>query len=123
LKNARPTSLCPSHGPVTLGDPWLALDETILALLHLADLKDTICPRRPSAPRLVPPRQNSLQRVSEHLLLWNNSYFLLSESGPVLMVDCGETLSPEFHAQWRDTVGERQVEVMLVSHIHCDHVD
>ena len=39
------------------------------------------------------------------------------------MVDCGETLSPEFHAQWRDTVGERQVEVVLVSHIHCDHVD
>jgi glyoxylase-like metal-dependent hydrolase (beta-lactamase superfamily II) len=123
LKNARPSSLCPSHGPVTMGDPWLALDETILALLHLADLKDTICPRRPAVPRLVPSQANRLLRLSEHLLLWNNSYFLLSEAGPVLMVDCGEPFSPEFHAQWRAAVGERRVEVVLVTHIHCDHVD
>src|SRR5437667_319029 len=53
LKNARPTALCPAHGPVTMGDPWPVLDETIRALLHLADLKDTICPRRPAVPRLV----------------------------------------------------------------------
>jgi glyoxylase-like metal-dependent hydrolase (beta-lactamase superfamily II) len=37
LKNARPTSLCPSHGPVTMGDPWTALDETPIS-------------RTPSAP-------------------------------------------------------------------------
>jgi glyoxylase-like metal-dependent hydrolase (beta-lactamase superfamily II) len=123
LKNARPAALCPSHGPVTLGDPWQALDETCLALLHLADLKDTICPRRPAVPRLVPPHSNRLLRLSDHLLLWNNSYFLLSDDGPVLMVDCGGPLSPEFHAEWREAVGERPVEVLLLTHIHCDHVD
>src|SRR5438270_6697874 len=84
LKNARPAALCPSHGPVTMGDTWRALDETILALLHLADLKDTICPRRPAARRLVPPHANRLLRLTDHLLLWNNSYFLLSNDGPVM---------------------------------------
>jgi glyoxylase-like metal-dependent hydrolase (beta-lactamase superfamily II) len=123
LKNARPAALCPSHGPVTMGDTWQALDETSLALLHLADLKDTNCPRRPAVPRLVPPHSNRLMQLSEHLLLWNNSYFLLSQEGPVLMVDCGEPLSADFHTQWRDTVGERTVEVVLLTHIHCDHVD
>lgn len=123
LKNARPAALCPSHGSVILGDSWRALDETILALLHLADLKDTICPRRPAARRLVPPHPGELLRLSEHLLLWNNSYFLLSDDGPVLMVDCGEPLSTEFHEQWQAKVGERPVEMVLVTHIHCDHVD
>lgn len=123
LQNARPAALCPSHGPVTMGDTWRALDETILALLYLADLKDTICPRRPAVRRLVPPHPNHLLRLSDHLLLWNNSYFLLSDDGPVLMVDCGEPLSDAFHEQWRNEIGERPVEVVLITHIHCDHVD
>ena len=91
------------------------MDETILALLHLADLKDTICPRRPAVPRLVPPLANRLLRLSDHLLIWNNSYFLLSDDGPVLMVDCGEPLSLEFHRQWRAAVGKRTVEVVLLN--------
>jgi glyoxylase-like metal-dependent hydrolase (beta-lactamase superfamily II) len=123
LKQARPAALCPAHGPVTMGDTWRALDETILALLNLAELKDSICPRRPAVRRLALPHANRLLRLSEHLLLWNNSYFLLSDDGPVLMVDCGERLSAAFHEQWRAVVGERPVEVVLVTHIHCDHVD
>ena len=71
----------------------------------------------------MPPNPGRLLRLSEHLLLWNNSYFLLSDEGPVLMVDCGEPLPEAFHRQWRAEVGERPVEVVLVTHIHCDHVD
>jgi len=123
LRNARPSALCPAHGPITMGDVWRGLDETILALLHLAELKDTNCPRRPAVARLLPPHSQRLMQLSPHLLVWNNSYLLLSDDGPVLMVDCGEPVNQSFHAQWREQIGPRPVEVVLVTHIHCDHVD
>lgn len=122
LRNLRPDHLCPSHGPVTSEGVWDAFCVTIDRLRELADLKDTIVPRRPAVQRLVRPRANTMIQVSEHLWMWNNSYFLLSDDGPVLMVDVQCILPESFHEQYRATFGERPIEVVLVSHLHCDHV-
>ena len=56
---------------------------------ELAELKDTIIPRRPAVRRLVRPLPGRLQQVSEHLYVWNNSYFLLSDDGPSWLDDRG----------------------------------
>jgi glyoxylase-like metal-dependent hydrolase (beta-lactamase superfamily II) len=124
LMQLRPNVLCPSHGPVTHGDLWPAFEETIQRLHRLAALKDTICPGRPTVPRLVRPSPGALMSLSPHLYIWNNSYFLLSDDGPALMVDNAGELPESFWAQWRDLPGgERPIEVILVTHIHCDHVE
>lgn len=122
LRNLRARHLCPSHGPVTSEGVWDAFCVTIARLRELADLKDTIMPRRPAVERLVRHHRGELMRVSEHLWVWNNSYFLLSDDGPVLMVDVQTKLPEEFHELYRATFGERPIEVVLVSHMHCDHV-
>jgi glyoxylase-like metal-dependent hydrolase (beta-lactamase superfamily II) len=122
LKQQRPTVLCPSHGPVTQGDLWMAFDETVARLRHLAELKDTICPRRPPVTRLARVHPNQLIRVSEHLYVWNNSYFLLSDGGAVMMVDNAGGLPDSFWEQYNRAIGT-PIEVVLVTHIHCDHVE
>jgi glyoxylase-like metal-dependent hydrolase (beta-lactamase superfamily II) len=122
LKQQRPTALCPSHGPITQGDVWTEIDNTISWLLYLAELKDTICPRRPPVPRLARVHPNELIRVSEHLYVWNNSYFLLSDSGGVMMVDNAGTLPDSFWEQYDRDIG-KPIEVVLVTHVHCDHVE
>lgn len=124
LKQLRPNVLCPSHGPVTQGDLWPVFEETISRLQALAELKDTICPGRPAVSRLVRPHPDTMLPISEHLYVWNNSYFLLSDDGPVLMVDAAGELPASFWEQFAAlTGGERRIEVILVTHIHCDHVE
>ncbi len=122
LRNLRAERLCPSHGPVTSRGVWDAFDDTIDRLRAFADLKDTIVPRRPAARRLIRPRTNTFIPVSEHLWVWNNAYFLVSDDGPVLMVDVPTILPPSFHEAYRAALGDRPIEVVLVSHLHCDHV-
>jgi glyoxylase-like metal-dependent hydrolase (beta-lactamase superfamily II) len=122
LREARPEVLCPAHGPVTDREVWPALVETAAALQRLGELKDTICPERPAVTRLVRPEVNRLLRVSEHLWLWNNSYFLVSDEGATLMVDCQGTLPPAFWKQYAAEIG-RPIEVVLVTHVHSDHVE
>ncbi len=122
LRQLRAEVLCPSHGPITRGELWEAFDKTIALLRRMVDLRDTIMPRRPAAQRLVRPQRNKMLRISEHLWLWNNSYFLLSDDGPVLMVDVQTKLPNSFHELYRQTFGDRPIEVVLVSHMHCDHV-
>jgi glyoxylase-like metal-dependent hydrolase (beta-lactamase superfamily II) len=123
LRHHRPDALLPSHGPVAEGDLWTVLDETEMEMRELAELKDTIVPGRPAVPRLARPVQNRLQQVSPHLYVWNNSYFLLSDEGPVLMVDNAGPLPEPFWEQYRAQIGVRPIEVILVTHIHCDHVE
>jgi glyoxylase-like metal-dependent hydrolase (beta-lactamase superfamily II) len=123
LRHHRPDVLLPSHGPVTEGDPWAVFEETEAAMRSLAELKDTIVPRRPAVRRLVRPRSGELQRVSDHLYIWNNSYFLLSDDGPVLMVDNAGPLPEPFWDQYGALLGDRPIEAVLVTHIHCDHVE
>jgi glyoxylase-like metal-dependent hydrolase (beta-lactamase superfamily II) len=129
LKQLRPSVLCPSHGPVTDGNLWPVFEETIARLQTLAELKDTICPGRPAVERLVRPTPGALMRVSDHLLVWNNSYFLLSDDGPVLMVDNAGELPASFWEQFQALLPpspahpEMSIEVVLVTHIHCDHVE
>jgi glyoxylase-like metal-dependent hydrolase (beta-lactamase superfamily II) len=122
LRNLRAARLCPSHGPVTDEDVWAAFDLTITRLRRLADLKDTCLPGRPAVPRLVRPRPETFLQVSPRLWLWSNSYFLVSADGPVLMVDVERELPDSFFAQFRAALGDRPIEVVLVSHLHCDHV-
>jgi glyoxylase-like metal-dependent hydrolase (beta-lactamase superfamily II) len=129
LKQLRPNVLCPSHGPVMEGSLWPVFEETITRLRTLAELKDTICPGRPAVERLVRPASGALMRLSDHLLVWNNSYFLLSDDGPVLMVDNAGELPASFWDQFRAVVPPSSghpaeaIEVVLVTHLHCDHVE
>ena len=123
LKQLRPSIICPSHGPVTSDNAWSAFEKTINRLHELSELKDTICPGIPHVKRLVPQRGNTLMPVSEHLFIWNNSYFLLSDEGAVLMVDNAGPLPESFWEQYELLIGDRKIEVVLVSHIHCDHVE
>jgi glyoxylase-like metal-dependent hydrolase (beta-lactamase superfamily II) len=123
LRHHRPDALLPSHGPVTQGDLWRALLESEAALRELAERKDTIIPGRPAVRRLVPPRPMQLQQVSPHLYLWNNSYFLVSDAGPVLMVDNAAPLPTSFWEQYRAALGDRPITAVLVTHIHLDHVE
>lgn len=123
LRYQRPDLLLPSHGPALSGDLWPLLARTGAALEALAELKDTIVPGRPHVRRLVPPRPNVLQRVSPHLWVWNNSYFLLSDAGPVLMVDNAGALPNSFWEQYRAHLGDRPITTVLVTHLHCDHVE
>lgn len=122
LRNLKPDRLCPSHGPALEEALDEALTLTIDRLWRLADLKDTCVRGRPAVQRLCRPLPNTFVRVSEHLWLWNNSYFLRSDDGALLMVDAdldqGEAFWGPFHA----TFGDAPLEVVLVSHIHCDHV-
>ncbi|MBI2301283.1 MAG: MBL fold metallo-hydrolase [Armatimonadetes bacterium] len=122
LRNLRAQRICPSHGPVTDEAVWDAFTVTAERLRALADLKDTILPRRPAVRRLLRPHAGAFHRVSAHLYLWQNSYFLVSEEGAVLMVDVQCKLPDSFHKLYYETLGERPVEVVLISHLHCDHV-
>src|SRR4051812_5471537 len=123
LRHHRPDVLLPSHGPVSRGDLWPVFEQTEAAMRRLAEIKDTIVPRRPAVRRLVRPLGGKLMRVSPHLYVWNNSYFLVSDEGPVLMVDSQGPLPPSFREQYRAVLGERPIEAVLVTHVHCDHVE
>ena len=123
LKQERPTVVCPSHGEVVHGDCWQAFDQTREALYPLSELKDTICPGRPVVRRLVRIQGDTLMRISPHLWVWNNSYFLLSDTGGVMMVDAQGPLPEDFRRQWRDHMGDHRIDTVLVTHVHCDHVE
>ncbi|MBI5831324.1 MAG: MBL fold metallo-hydrolase [Armatimonadetes bacterium] len=121
LRNLRADWLCPSHGPVTCREVDCALTVTIARLYRLADLRDTNLAGRPAVRRLVRSRPGQFVQVSDHLWLCDNSYFLRSDDGPVLLVDAD--VSPErWQAGYREVFGEQPIEVVLVSHAHCDHV-
>ena len=121
LRNLRADRLCPSHGPVTSGGVWQAMTETIEALTALADLRDTNLPGRPAVQRLVRSRPGEFAQVSEHLWLCDNSYYLRSDDGPVLLVDA-DVNPGRWREGYRAVFGDRPIEVVLVSHAHCDHV-
>jgi len=122
LRNLRPAHVGPSHGQVLSEGIETAFNLTIDRLRKLADLKDTCVPGRPAVKRLVRPESNTFIQVSDHLWMWNNSYLLLSDDGPVLMVDVQMKLPETFYKDFRAALGERAVEVVLVTHIHCDHI-
>jgi glyoxylase-like metal-dependent hydrolase (beta-lactamase superfamily II) len=123
LRHHRPDLLLPSHGPGASGPLWDVFLETEASLRALAEVKDTIVPRRPAVRRLVPPRSGVLMEALPGLWVWNNSYFLVSAAGPVLMVDNAGPLPGEFWEQYRRALGERPITTILVTHIHCDHVE
>jgi glyoxylase-like metal-dependent hydrolase (beta-lactamase superfamily II) len=123
IKQQRPTVLCPSHGDVLHGGCWDAIEETIAGLRTLSELKDSICPGRPAGKRLVECESDTLIEISPHLLMWNNTYFLLSETGGAMMIDAQGPLPVEFHEHWAKKAGDRIIEAVLVTHPHCDHVE
>lgn len=122
LRNLRCEWLCPSHGEWLNEGVWDAFCVTIDKLRELADLKDTIMPRRPAVQRLARPLPGIFHQLTEHLWMWQNSYFLVSDDGPILMCDVPTVLPPEWHEQYHATFGDRPIEVVVVTHLHCDHV-
>lgn len=122
LRNLRPAWVCPSHGEPFDEAVWDAFEITISRLRELADLKDTMVPRRPAVQRLARPTADAFVRLSEHLWMWQNSYFLVSEDGPVLMVDVQCQLPDSFFELYCATLGDRPIEAVFVTHLHCDHV-
>ncbi|MDX8499047.1 MBL fold metallo-hydrolase [Mesorhizobium sp. VK4C] len=90
-------------------------------------------------------RESKLQRISDHLL-WagpytcSNFYIVLSGGGHAMMIDYGFASAAHLHAgaehdgmqalrfvehhldQLRDDYGVRQIELVIPTHIHDDHV-
>lgn len=132
LRQAGDTRLLPSHGP-TITDPsetLRLLEERLWRLLAVrgqdAPLRDAIA--------------EPFVELTPHLL-WSratqsHNYFLLSDSGRVLMIDAGypeATLAPMSRRHTRRAVdfatpvlrqryGVRGIDVILPTHYHDDHV-
>ncbi|MBI2194592.1 MAG: MBL fold metallo-hydrolase [Planctomycetes bacterium] len=123
LRMLCPNVLCPSHGPVFRGDTWPVFLETEDALERLGRLKDSIFPGCGPDQRLIRPWGTQLTRLTDHLLLWANSYFLLADEGGALMVDCGNAFTETLWDDFARESGGRRVEVVLITHIHCDHLE
>jgi glyoxylase-like metal-dependent hydrolase (beta-lactamase superfamily II) len=133
LKERGPTLLLPSHGD-PIGPPEPAIDLLVERLWELLQ-------RRGENPRLFQLRQQPYEPITPHLLRHRasmaNTYVLLSDSGKALLIDFGYDFItgipggsdrasrrpwlytlPALKAQY----GVSQVEVILPTHFHDDHV-
>lgn len=133
LKAHQPDLLLPSHGSPIL-DPDVAIDSLIARLLALLRA-------RGDTPNLLNWYEKPFEMLTPHLL-WNRtslaySYVLLSESGKALFIDYGydfmtglaagsdrASRRPSLYTlrQLRRDYGVTQVEVVLPTHYHDDHV-
>jgi glyoxylase-like metal-dependent hydrolase (beta-lactamase superfamily II) len=131
LRDLNAAVLAPSHGePQTRGiEETLAI--TAGRLWRAAELKNfdlyaltRTPPLAPSTPlkRLETVRvgKQLLERLSPHLWLTGNNYFLVDDSGACFAVD--NNLDP---AEWPpilERIGARKVEKIWITHLHVDHV-
>lgn len=134
LAKASPARLLPSHGPV-VADPKTQLAQYGRKLRELEalyvrgypvhNLKDK--QRDPlSRPTAVP----EVFRVTPHLYKFNrpgegsNFSIIVADSGRAILSDCG-LMSSEFLdraiAGMRQHLGLKQIDAMVISHMHGDH--
>ncbi|MGC9468491.1 MAG: MBL fold metallo-hydrolase [Anaerolineae bacterium] len=133
LEDRRPDVLLPSHGEPIL-DPPAAIKSVVERLWTLLRM-------RGENPRLFQLRERPYQPVTPHLLMHRasmaNTYVLLSESGRALFLDFGYDFVTGIPAgtdrasrrPWLYTLpalkaqfGVRQIDVVLPTHYHDDHV-
>jgi glyoxylase-like metal-dependent hydrolase (beta-lactamase superfamily II) len=130
LRDLRAALLAPSHGEpqtegieetlaITAGRLWRAAELKNLDLYALTSTP----PLAPSTPlkriETVPAGKLRLERLSPHLWLTGNNYFLLDDSGACFAVD--NNLDPAEWAPILERIGARTVEKIWVTHLHVDH--
>ena len=124
----------------SLGEPMLANTDDALAELQ-TNLRALIAVRPPLAKRLATLAAEDLEQVTEHVW-WDrkseaNTVYIVSDSGKVMAIDYGYdlgTMFPNYPKKDRRrallhgldalkrTFGADQIDVVLVSHFHDDHV-
>jgi len=64
-------------------------------------------------------------QVSDHVIqdCGTTSQLIISESGEVLLFDCGKTFTTERLASVKQKFGIKRVDVIIPSHWHYDHID
>ena len=136
LVAARPTILCPEHGPPITEKATAVLSATAEALLRAARLKsyDKYCDDL-GGPALTYPfiadeqvgsanpqgNQKPWTKLCPHLFLSGNTYALVSRDGPVLLVDPYSRNVVQRVEELRRDHGFGPVEVVMISHAHNDH--
>jgi len=146
LKRLRLDVILPSHGPVILDVPHDldALERRLMDIVRLGSIMGAagLAPQAPEVSFLPCP---ALVCLSEHLL-WSgpwacaNFYVLLSGTGEALLVDYGHAFYGNEHIgqdqqafeyvrfvehhteELRERFGVREIEVVIATHIHDDHV-
>lgn len=130
-----PFLLLPSHGPVVCdGKPQLKRYRKKLEQLASMVVRGypifTFAAAeqdRVSKPTAVP----NIWQVSPHLFkfkgpnFWPNFHMILADSGHALVVDCG-LFDPTFLDRalqgMREKLGLRQIDAVIISHMHGDHM-
>jgi glyoxylase-like metal-dependent hydrolase (beta-lactamase superfamily II) len=134
LEGYTPLSMLPAHGPpIRDAGPQLAAYQKKLRRLEKVAQRGWECftfggcdQDRVSRPSAVP----HLWQVSPHLYkvrgheCWVNFHMLVSDDGHAVLVDCG--LFDRGHLDRvldgaRDRLGIRQIDAVLVTHMHGDH--
>jgi glyoxylase-like metal-dependent hydrolase (beta-lactamase superfamily II) len=130
-----PILMLPSHGPI-IRDARRQLEsyQKKLERLEQMILRGYSISRfagsdqdRVSKPTAVP----NIWRVSPHLYkfkgqgFWPNFHMLLADSGHALVVDCGlfdESYLDRALEGMRDKLGLKAIDVVIISHMHGDHM-
>lgn len=135
LREQRPEMLAPSHGEVmregveetlliTAGRLWEAARLKSFELFALT--RTPPLPPSRELPRLESfeaPRGKGtvkVERLSRHLWLADNNYFLLADDGACFAVD--NRLPPALWKPVLERIGARRVDYLFVSHLHADHL-
>jgi len=137
VKDEHPDLILPSHGKILRGPN---IDETLLLtadrVWDAAKLKDFelfAAIEQPPILRSEPlkrietaeipgprGRRLLLERLSQHLWLTGNNYFLVAEDGSCFAVD--NNLPPESWAAVLHRIGAKKVDYLWITHLHSDHV-
>lgn len=136
LRERQPDALCPS-----LGQPILT--QTDAALARLQENLERLCANRPYESGCIAKlAETPLERVTDHVWMSTQSvsinWFVLSESGKVLVLDYGYSTrgsllpgypTPQHRRALLHSInalkqqfGIERIDVALISHFHDDHV-
>ncbi len=132
IRHHQPDVLLPSHGG-SIADPSKCMDDLEARLWKLLEVRN-------QAEGVRRALNEPLHEITPHLLwFWpsqSHNYFLLSESGKALMIDCGyqglpQALGYERHCRrgldygsrpLREKYGITKVDVIVPTHYHDDHI-
>jgi len=131
LRDLRPDLLAPSHGEpqregieetlaITAGRLWRAAELKnfdLYALERAAGLAASTPLKRLERVRVG---RLLAERLSPHLWMCGNNYFLLDDSGACFAID--NNLDPADWPALLSRIGARHVEKIWVTHLHVDHV-